>query len=109
MYRRLPDAAAGARAVMVTIDGQAFAARDGDTVAATLLAAGCDACRTTPVTSAPRGPYCLMGVCFDCLAVIDGRPNQQTCLIPVRAGMRIERQQGAAAFGPAAASAPDSR
>ena len=109
MYRRLPDAAAGARAVMVTIDGQAFAARDGDTVAATLLAAGYDACRTTPVTSAPRGPYCLMGVCFDCLAVIDGRPNQQTCLIPVRAGMRIERQRGAAAFGPATPSAPDSR
>jgi len=106
MYKRLPDVAGTARAVDITIDGQVFAAREGDTVAAALLAAGYDACRTTPVTDAPRGPYCLMGVCFDCLAVIDGRPNQQTCLIPVRAGMRIERQQGAAAFGPGAAGAP---
>jgi D-hydroxyproline dehydrogenase subunit gamma len=105
MYKRLPDAAAAARAVEVTIDGRTFPARDGDTVAAALLAAGFDACRTTPVTGAPRGPFCLMGVCFDCLAVIDGRPNQQTCLIPVRAGMRIERQQGAVAFGPAADTA----
>jgi len=104
MYKRLPDAAA-ARAVEVTIDGRSVTARDGDTVAAVLLAAGFDACRTTPVTGAPRGPFCLMGVCFDCLAVIDGRPNQQTCLIPVRAGMRIERQQGAVAFGPDAATA----
>lgn len=104
MYKRLPDAAAAARAVEVTIDGQAFAARDGDTVAATLLAAGFDACRTTPVSGAARGPFCLMGACFDCLAVIDGRPNQQTCLIPVRAGMRIERQQGAAVLGPDAGS-----
>jgi predicted molibdopterin-dependent oxidoreductase YjgC len=104
MYKRLPDAAAAARAVEVTIDGQPFAARDGDTVAATLLAAGFDACRTTPVSGAPRGPFCLMGVCFDCLAVIDGRPNQQTCLIPVRAGMRIERQQGPAVLGPDAGS-----
>jgi predicted molibdopterin-dependent oxidoreductase YjgC len=105
MYKRLPDIAAAARAIEVTIDGEAFAAREGDTVAAALLAAGYDACRTTPVTGAPRGPFCLMGVCFDCLAVIDGRPNQQTCLLPVRAGMRIERQQGAAAFGPNAGPA----
>jgi D-hydroxyproline dehydrogenase subunit gamma len=105
MYKRLPDVAAAARAVEVTIDGRTVTARDGDTVAAALLAAGFDACRTTPVTGAPRGPFCLMGVCFDCLAVIDGRPNQQTCLIPVRAGMRIERQQGAVAFEPVAGSA----
>jgi len=109
MYKRLPDAAAAAPAVLLTIDGADFAARAGDTVAAALLAAGYDACRTTPVTGAPRGPFCLMGVCFDCLAVVDGLPNQQTCLIPVRAGMRIERQQGAAVFGPAAGSAQGPR
>jgi hypothetical protein len=100
MYKRLPDLAAdptdlAARAPMVTIGGRLQTARDGDTVAATLLAAGLAACRTTPVSGALRGPYCMMGVCFDCFVVIDGHPNQQGCMIPVRDGMRIELQQGA--------------
>src|SRR4029079_6679957 len=97
MYRRLPEASAAeaAASVAVTIDGEPFVARAGDTVAATLLAAGRDPFRTPPVTGALRGPFCMMGACFDCLAVIDGRPNQQSCMIPVADGMRIERQQGA--------------
>jgi predicted molibdopterin-dependent oxidoreductase YjgC len=102
MYRRLPDpdlvsdaADSARRPLAVTIDGQPHMARAGDSVAATLLAAGFAACRTTPVTGSARGPFCMMGVCFDCLVVIDGRPNQQACMIPARDGMRIERQQGA--------------
>ena len=97
MYQRLPDVAAepAGRTLAVTIDGKPHAARDGDTVAAALLAAGLFACRTTPVTGSARGPFCMMGVCFDCLVTIDGRPNQQGCLVPVRAGMNIERQSGA--------------
>jgi predicted molibdopterin-dependent oxidoreductase YjgC len=91
--KRLPEAQADN--IAVTIDGRPFAARDGDSVAATLLAAGVTACRTTPVSGAARGPFCMMGVCFDCLVTIDGRPNQQGCLVPVRDGMRIERQPGA--------------
>lgn len=96
MFRRRPET--GATDVPVTIDGREFAARAGDSVAATLLAAGVLACRTTPVSGAPRGPFCMMGTCFDCLVTIDGHPNRQGCLVPVRAGMRIERQAGAAAI-----------
>ena len=92
MFRRLPDPAAAP--VTVTIDGRAVAARAGDTVAAALLAAGVVACRTTPVGAAPRAPYCLMGVCFDCLVTIDGVGSRQACLVPVRAGMSVETQQG---------------
>jgi predicted molibdopterin-dependent oxidoreductase YjgC len=91
--KRLPEVRAGD--VPVTIDGRQFAARAGDSVAATLLAASVKACRTTPVSGRARGPFCMMGVCFDCLVTIDGRPNQQGCLVPVRAGMNIERQSGA--------------
>lgn len=97
MFRRLPDA--HAPTVEVTIDGRPFAARAGDTVAAALLAAGGLACRTTPVSGAERGPFCMMGMCFDCLVTIDGVPNRQGCLVPVRAGMRIERQAGARIAG----------
>ena len=98
MYKRLPDLAAfnpDARLLAVTIDGKPFAARDGDSVAATLLAAGLADCRSTPVSGSARGPFCMMGVCFDCLVVIDGQPNQQGCMTPARDGMKIERQQGA--------------
>jgi predicted molibdopterin-dependent oxidoreductase YjgC len=98
MYKRLPDIAAAEPAeptLAVTIDGKSHVARDGDTVAATLLAAGISVCRKTPVTGSARGPFCMMGVCFDCLVVIDGHPNQQSCMIVAREGMRIERQNGA--------------
>lgn len=92
MFRRLPDA--GGEAVAVTIDGKPFAARAGDTVAAALLAAGIAACRETPVSGAPRGPFCMMGVCFDCLVEIDGQGNRQGCMERVRPGMRIATQRG---------------
>ena len=87
MFRRLPDAAGDI--IAFTIDGQIAQAFAGDTVAAALLSAGFDHCRTTPVSGARRAPYCMMGVCFDCLVTIDGVGNRQACLIPVRAGMRV--------------------
>ena len=93
MFRRLPES--DAAAVAITIDGEPFAARAGDTVASALFAAGRLACRATPVSGTPRGPYCMMGVCFDCLVVVDGRANQQGCMLPVIDGMRIETQDGA--------------
>jgi predicted molibdopterin-dependent oxidoreductase YjgC len=81
-------------ALAFSFDGRALTARAGDTVAAALLANGIQACRQTPVSGAERGPYCMMGVCFDCLVVIDGIGNRQGCLVPLRAGMRIETQTG---------------
>jgi hypothetical protein len=77
-----------------SFDGRPLTGRDGDTVAATLLANGIDACRETPVSGAPRGPYCMMGVCFECLVVIDGVGNRQGCMVPLREGMAIETQHG---------------
>jgi predicted molibdopterin-dependent oxidoreductase YjgC len=69
-------------------------ARAGDTVAAALLAAGVLACRSATVDGAPRAPYCLMGVCFECLVAIDGQGSRQACLVRVHDGMRIETQPG---------------
>lgn len=92
MFKRLPDTQG--TAVAVTIDGEPFNAREGDSVAAALLAARRSYCRETPVTGAQRGPYCMMGVCFDCLVTVDGIGNRQGCLIRVAEGMRIETQHG---------------
>jgi predicted molibdopterin-dependent oxidoreductase YjgC len=83
----------------IFIDGTTTPARHGDTVAAAMLASGHVACRTTAVSGAPRGPYCLMGVCFDCLVTVDGSANRQGCMTPVRDGMRIETQRGKREYG----------
>ena len=95
MFARQPDLVADRDVVDIVVDGIAVAARAGDTVAAAMLAAGWSCCRTTPVTGAPRGPFCLMGVCFECLVTIDGRASRQACLVTVAPGMRVDMQHGA--------------
>jgi len=92
MFRRLPDA--DGATVEVTIDGRSARVRAGDTVAAALISAGVLASRVADVSGAPRAPYCLMGVCFECLVTVDGVGNRQGCLVPVKAGMRIDTQHG---------------
>jgi len=92
MFRKLHDP--GADGVTITIDGEAVAAETGESLAAVMLRQPEAWTRTTPVSGSPRAPYCLMGVCFECLAEVDGVASVQTCLTPVRAGMRVVRQQG---------------
>ena len=91
MFKRLGDTGA---AISLMVDGKPIRAHAGDTVAGAMLAAGVDHFRTTPVSDSPRAPYCLMGVCFDCLVTIDGVGSRQACLIEVREGMSIETQLG---------------
>nr|WP_072392376.1 (2Fe-2S)-binding protein [Hyphomicrobium sp. CS1BSMeth3] len=80
--------------VRITIDGVDVSARKGEPVAAVLLRTAPFTARTTTVTGAPRAPYCLMGACFDCMAIVDGVASQRTCMIAVCEGMRVVRQQG---------------
>ena len=97
MFRRLHDIEE--QSVTIHVDGRPVAARAGDTVAAALLADGCEHIRTTPVSGEPRAPYCMMGVCFDCLVTVDGLGSRQGCLLPVREGMVIETQKGKREIG----------
>jgi predicted molibdopterin-dependent oxidoreductase YjgC len=73
--------------VTVTFDGRTLQARDGQSVAAALTTAGVRSWRTTRRGTRPRGLFCGIGACFDCLITIDGRPAQRACLVPVRDGM----------------------
>jgi predicted molibdopterin-dependent oxidoreductase YjgC len=98
MFRRL-ETTGRVDTVTVTVCGKPVILPRGETAAAALVAAGAATGRTTPVTGAPRGPYCMMGVCFDCLVMIDGAPNRQACMTEIREGMRIERQDGARRIG----------
>ena len=94
MFRRLPDPAPR---IPFDFEGESFEARAGDSVAAALLANRVLTFRTTPVSGAPRSPWCLIGNCHECLVEIDGEPNRQACMIEIRAGMRVRRQRGARA------------
>jgi len=96
MFKRLHEAEA---TVTVQIDGEPYEVPEGESVAAAILNAGLMPYRWSVVSKSPRAPYCMIGNCFECLVEIDGRPNQQGCLAPVREGMRIRRQRGAIEVG----------
>jgi D-hydroxyproline dehydrogenase subunit gamma len=92
---RLPDGHGLARgtAVTVLVDGAPVTAYEGETVATVLIADGEPAIRRTRKGST-RGLFCGIGVCFECLAVVDGIPNTRACMTFVRDGMTIEHQDG---------------
>ena len=92
MFKQLADPAR--RSFSVFIDSAEVSAREGETVAAVILRAPPHIARHTPVKETPRAPFCLMGVCFDCLATVDGETSVQTCLVEVQPGMKIERPVG---------------
>ncbi|MDI3538364.1 MAG: hypothetical protein PWQ41_576 [Bacillota bacterium] len=80
--------------VWIEVDGKKIPARAGEPIAAALLAAGIRVFRTTHRRGEPRGPFCAVGRCTDCVMTVDGVPNVRTCVTPVREGMKIETQRG---------------
>lgn len=78
-----------------TLDGNEIQAFPGETVAAALLAAGVRSLRRTEKLQSERGIFCGMGICFDCLVTVDGRPHLRACLTIVEPGMRITTQDEA--------------
>ena len=84
-----PDITVSAQEVGITFDGSPIRALAGESLAAALAAAGITTFRHTG-KGAPRGLYCGMGACFDCLVTIDGRANQRACLAKVRDGLVVQ-------------------
>jgi predicted molibdopterin-dependent oxidoreductase YjgC len=77
----------------VNFEGQSCIVPTGVTVAAALLGHDDDHFCKSAEDGEKRAPYCLMGVCFECLVEIDGMKNRQACLEPVYEGMQIKRQR----------------
>ena len=75
-------------------DGEPIPFIPGQSVGAALTAAGIRSWRTTRVMGRRRGLFCGIGICFDCLVVADGRPNERACLLPARRGMDVTSQEG---------------
>lgn len=76
--------------IKLTLDGAPIAAVPGQTVGAALTAAGVTSWRSTAKKGRPRGLFCGIGICFDCLVTADGVPNQRACITPAREGMTVE-------------------
>ena len=84
----------GLERVHVTIDGKVFEAYKDDVIAAVLMANGILTHRHTTNRKEPRGVYCGIGQCTDCVMIVNGEPNVRTCIVPVKDGMVIETQDG---------------
>ncbi|HWR44732.1 (2Fe-2S)-binding protein [Sporomusa sp.] len=78
--------------VIIEVDGEVMTAYEGDTIAAALMAAGRLTLRHTYKRREPRGVFCGIGRCTDCVMTVDGQANVRTCVTPVRPGMRISTQ-----------------
>ncbi len=92
----LPEVKRG-RKVQITVDGKPIEAFEGETVAAAMMASGFRVFRTTAKDKMPRGMYCGMGICFECLVTINGVKNVRACLTPVTDGMTVVTQEEVAA------------
>ena len=79
--------------VTITVNGRPVQAFTGETIAAALLVAGWRVFRRTHPGGAPRGFFCGMGICFDCLVTLDGVPNVRSCMAKVRDGCVVEIEE----------------
>jgi predicted molibdopterin-dependent oxidoreductase YjgC len=80
--------------VNITVNGKVISAIDGEPIASALIAAGVKTFRITRVMKESRGYFCGIGLCSDCMMVVDGVPNVRTCITPVKEGMKVETQLG---------------
>jgi len=78
--------------VGITVDGRRIEAYEGEPIAAALAAAGIRVFRRTRKRKEPRGLYCAIGRCTDCVMTVDGTPSVRTCVTPVRDGMVVLSQ-----------------
>ena len=77
------------QAISITVDGVPLPTSEGESIGGALLASGRSTWRHTR-HGQPRGLYCGIGLCFDCLVTVNGTPNVRACLTPVAPGMVVE-------------------
>ena len=80
------------KTVTIHVNGQPVEAKEGEPIASALITAGIMTFRTTRVRKEPRGYFCGIGLCSDCMMTVNHVPNIRTCVTPVEEGMSIETQ-----------------
>lgn len=78
------------RRITVTLNSKPVSTEQGQSVGAVLMGEGIKAWRTTRNEGKPRGLFCGIGACYDCLVTIDGQPNQRACMVEACDSMNIE-------------------
>ncbi len=86
--QRIPNINRG-QVFSITVNGQPIEAYPGESIATVLAIAGYRAFRATDASASPRGIFCGMGICFDCLVTVNGLPNQRACMTEARAGCEV--------------------
>jgi aerobic-type carbon monoxide dehydrogenase small subunit (CoxS/CutS family) len=81
------------REVTFTFNGESFQGVEGQSIAAALMATGVRELRKTRFDEEPRLIFCGIGICFDCVVVVDGVANQRACLVEIADGAKIESQK----------------
>ena len=81
------------RKVKIKVDGKTVEALEGEPIAAALMASGVKVFRKTSKKKEPRGVFCAIGQCTDCIMTVDDVPNVRTCVTPVREGMEIRTER----------------
>ncbi|MCQ2240784.1 (2Fe-2S)-binding protein [Treponema sp.] len=82
------------REVHFTFDGKDYTGCEGESIAAALKAAGVMIHRYTSKNHKPRGIFCAIGRCTDCVMIVNGQPNVRTCITPLTEGMTVQTQYG---------------
>ena len=80
------------RTVTIRVNGKEIEAIEGEPIAAAILASGIKVLRYTSKLKSPRGLYCAIGRCTDCIMKVNGVPSIRTCITPVERGMIVESQ-----------------
>ena len=78
----------------ITFDGRPITCQDGWTIGAALTAGSVRSWRSTRVAGRPPGLFCGIGICFDCLVTVNGRPSLRACLLPAQPGDDVRTQHG---------------
>lgn len=91
--KRIPAGVDRGKQFEIEVDGRQVVAYEGETIAAALLASGIHTFRHTAKHEAPRGIFCGMGICFDCVMTVNGVPNVRTCVTQVEPGMKVETRR----------------
>lgn len=85
----------GQAGLQFSFNGSPIPALPGQSIGAALIAAGHRSWRVTRFAGAPRGIFCGIGICFDCLVTVNDRPNRRACLVAVQPADRVTTQDGA--------------
>lgn len=82
------------KTITISYNGAEYAAYEGESIAAALLANNIRILRYSEKDKKPRGIYCGIGHCYECRVTVDGKRSVRACITTVKHKMNIHSQNG---------------